>query len=643
MTPRCLHHTLSLGLSLLMAAGLGHAAGADGTATPAAADDPTLLSLEQLVNTEVMTATRFARSISDAPSAVSVITADDIRLYGFQTLGQILDHMRGLYLSYSPSYVYLGARGYGGDDLFAGRVLLLIDGAPAADGVFDQIYLGDDSLVDPALIDRIEYAPGTGSALYGRNAFVGVIHVITKPGRRLQGFNGSVGLADSGDRRTRLSAGWRHDNGLEWLASVSLGRNDGRVAPEVGDIMRELDSRAHWDRWLFKLRQGEWSAQLMAVERRTAESMPGSRFSTAEANRVLTIEHDTQPAAALSVSSRLTLGDYRYRTDASLSGVGDPEVLESGYRGRWWGAETLWSYEGLAGHRLVAGLSFRHDYRQEESFSPGDGQPLLRFAQGRRSLGLSIEDEVALGERCRGTLGLRRDQPQGSEASLNPRVALACQTEAGWTAKLSHGRATRFASRAEEGFAEPQSLHPESMATTEAVLEGRRDALRWLASLYHYRIQRPVFENSDMAQAARLSGRGAEFELEWQHAGWRLRGSHAWQTLRDADGQRAGFSPRTVTKLLMSAPLDGERARLSATVRHLGSYQVPFVTRTSSRTQLDVMGLWRPDGGRWEWAMGVRNLLDERYRDIEDYMGDSPALTERRNRTLWLTTTWSWP
>jgi outer membrane receptor protein involved in Fe transport len=620
---------------LPLVACMGVALAAHATHGPAAdVSDPTLLPLEQLVETEVITAARFARRISDAPSAVSVMTAEDIRIYGFQSLGQILDHMRGVYLTYSPDYVFLGARGYGGDEVYAGRVLLIIDGVPAADGIFDQIYLGDDSLVDPAMIDRIEYAPGTGSALYGRNAFVGVIHVITKRGRDLQGVQASAGAAQFGERRGRLSAGYRHADGTEWLASVSLGRNDGRSAPEIGDVYAD-SARATWDRWLLKARHGEWSAQAMAVQRRLTDTDPIGSYRITEANRVATLAHDSQPAPHFTASHRLTLGDYRYHYGSEPGGL-----YGGGYRGRWWSAETLWTYDGLDGHRLVFGAVFRHDHRQESTdFSREPGFEYdSRLSVRRRSLGLSVEDEFALTDACRGTLGLRVDRRDDHTTRSNPRAALVCDVHDGWTAKLSHGRATRFPSRSDEGFIDPVPLPPESIATTEAVVEGRFQDLRWAGSLYRYRIDHRLYIDPP---ADRLDGQGAEMELEWQRGGWRVRGSQAWQSLRDGGGLRPTYSPRTVTKLMVSAPLDGERLRLSATVRSLGAYQRTWGPGTPRATLVDVVGLWRPGGGPWEASLGVRNLFDERYPDVEDYFAEPELLVGRRNRTVWLSLTGS--
>ena len=62
------------------------------------------LPLEQLMQMQVTTASRYAQTALEAPAAVSVVTADDIQLFGYRTLADVLASMRGLYVSYDRSY-----------------------------------------------------------------------------------------------------------------------------------------------------------------------------------------------------------------------------------------------------------------------------------------------------------------------------------------------------------------------------------------------------------------------------------------------------------------------------------------------------------------------------------------------------------
>jgi iron complex outermembrane receptor protein len=75
--------------------------------------DLTRLPLEQLMLLEVVTASRFPQKVAQAPSAVTVITADDIRTYGYRTLADALSSVRGLHVTYDRNYRYLGVLGFG--------------------------------------------------------------------------------------------------------------------------------------------------------------------------------------------------------------------------------------------------------------------------------------------------------------------------------------------------------------------------------------------------------------------------------------------------------------------------------------------------------------------------------------------------
>ena len=79
------------------------------TATAAPLDsqqDLTALPMEQLLNLEVYTASKFAQKVSEAPSAVSIVTAADIKDYGYRTLADILKSIRGMYVTNDRNYSY---------------------------------------------------------------------------------------------------------------------------------------------------------------------------------------------------------------------------------------------------------------------------------------------------------------------------------------------------------------------------------------------------------------------------------------------------------------------------------------------------------------------------------------------------------
>lgn len=231
----------------------------------AAAQDLTSVPFEQLLETEVVGAAQFSQQLTDSPSAVSVVTAEEIRRFGYRTLAEILNNMRGLNMGFDGAYYFPGGRGYGLPGEYAGRVMLRIDGQPVADSVFNQIYLGEDGLLDTELIERVEYAPGPGAALYGNNAFLGVINVVTLRGRDLDGGEVAVTTGSNQDRKARASWGKRLDNGAEWLVSASASRADLPDYPFDGVVLQDNQDG---QRLFLKGSQGPWSIEGAYAERK---------------------------------------------------------------------------------------------------------------------------------------------------------------------------------------------------------------------------------------------------------------------------------------------------------------------------------------------------------------------------------------
>ena len=93
------------------------------------------LSLEQLLDVKITSASKFSRRVSDAPASVSVLTAEDFRTYVWRTLAEALASVRGLYVTSDRAYSYLGARGFQPVGDYNSRVLLLIDGYRLNDNV----------------------------------------------------------------------------------------------------------------------------------------------------------------------------------------------------------------------------------------------------------------------------------------------------------------------------------------------------------------------------------------------------------------------------------------------------------------------------------------------------------------------------
>jgi iron complex outermembrane receptor protein len=139
------------------------------------------VDLLELLNVEVSTATKTAQSIADAPAIITVITAADISRYGYQSVGEALEHVLGFYFVDDHILPNVGVRGVPGG-LFAesGVIKVMIDGASVAYRSTSGNWLGVE-LIPLSSVQQIEVIRGPASALYGADAFLGVVNVITLP------------------------------------------------------------------------------------------------------------------------------------------------------------------------------------------------------------------------------------------------------------------------------------------------------------------------------------------------------------------------------------------------------------------------------------------------------------------------------
>jgi iron complex outermembrane receptor protein len=134
----------------------------------------------------VVSATRTERSLRDVPSAVTVVTAEEIRASGATELAELLQTVPGLDLMrVSTGDLNVSARGF--NQSSSSTLLVMIDGRSAYVDFFGVI--GWDRLnVTLQDIERIEVIRGPGgSALYGANAFLGTINIVTKRVRDMPG------------------------------------------------------------------------------------------------------------------------------------------------------------------------------------------------------------------------------------------------------------------------------------------------------------------------------------------------------------------------------------------------------------------------------------------------------------------------
>ena len=161
-----------------------------------AQEDFSDLSLEELLNVPVVTATRQAQKSSDAPATVYVFSEERIRARGYRNLEDLLEDVPEVEIqrkSNHETWNHISIRGIAGNEKF----IVLMDGIRVSSPTGDHHLVGTNYPLTNAR--RVEVILGPASALYGVDAFSGIIHIITRSGEEVSGgrFTGSYGRFDT--------------------------------------------------------------------------------------------------------------------------------------------------------------------------------------------------------------------------------------------------------------------------------------------------------------------------------------------------------------------------------------------------------------------------------------------------------------
>ncbi|WP_460505013.1 TonB-dependent receptor plug domain-containing protein [Hydrogenophaga soli] len=579
--------------------------------------DLTQVPFEQLLDTDIVTAKKLVKQVSEAASAVSVVTADDIKALGYRSIHDILNSMRGIMMvRNNDGYSYLAGRGLGSKD-YAGRVTMLIDGLRVSDNVFGQSYFGTDGVLDVELIERVEYIPGAGSAIHGNGAFLGVVNVITKKGKDVGGVQVSQEFGANHWNRTRLTYGKQFDNGLDLLLSGSTYRNSGRFATTYDGYPDRVDKernqrlfvKGSFEGWGL---EGSWSRHPSAMNLGEVQATDESAFWT--------LTHDRRLGPDLKLSAQASVGQYLF--DQNSPGGTDFA------RGRWYGLDLKFVGTWFDRHTWVFGTEHRNDHEQRLRFEGAGYDMRTRH----RTDAAYVYDNHDILDNLQLNYGLRVDHHDTGRQTLSPRMGLIYRPWEGAVLKLSSGKANRqpvpyesYGSVAWGVVPEGYVLPTEQVTLNELVWEQQLGPrTRLMASLFGYRTRDRSYVNWDLSQLVqqRIVSSGAD--VEWEHNwidGRRLKVSYAWQTAKDDGGRQIPLSPHHLLKLNFSAPWMDDRVRWGVEAQAVsrrcvglqstdaciavGGYSVTHLTLSSSRL---VPG--------WEASVSVRNLFNRRYSDF---------------------------
>ncbi len=654
--------------------------------------DLTNIPFDALVKNEVLTASRLASQVSDSPAAVSIVTAQDIRTFGYRTLADVINSMRGLYTTFDRRYDYLGGRGFGSPGDFAGRIMILIDGYAAQDNIYGQVYIDNSGLLDMELIDRVEYVPGTGSVTYGNGAFLGIINVITKNGRDFNGAQVSAEMSSFGTTKERATYGMQMDNGANILLSASSLRSDGQNL--YFPYFEAMDAGKGWaidqdfergKRLFAKFEFEGLTLQTGISTRVKASPLPrranafNKTYQVNDTSSFVNAKYDFDISDKLKSATRLYFGNYKDRALREYGSV-DPadQYVRSNMNGSWLGVDQKFVLTQLKDQLIVVGAEFRHDYQQElgslglTAQQVENGVDPSKYAYLSKNLGLYLFDEFAINDKLTANVGLRHDRPSSFDCSgatcidyaysthTSPRVALTYTHSPQTTYKASYSSAYRLPTPNELPSDSWTLYKPEQVDATELVLvHDYLSGLRFTGSIYNYRLQDISYLDSHLGTrvydgSSQTKGLEIQLDKSWED-GMRLRTSASWQDATDPEGKTLVNSPRVLAKLNLSVPLGQHCWLAGLEAQYLGERITKeirddddVVTREGrSLGGTALMNVTLSNNRKWHGLsaiFSIKNIFDNRYEAVSPRTFSSSDTfldtMQMDGRTFWLQVTY---
>lgn len=545
----------------------------------------------------VSIATGSPQPLQRAPSTATVITAEDIAAMGAKDLDEVLETVPGVHVSrsailYSPIYAF---RGIGSNNTNP-QVLMLQNGVPV-----NSIYRGDKGQSWGGLpldnIARIEVIRGPGSALYGADAYSGVINIITKTAKDI---NGSKLGARGGsfDTWNTFALHGEHYGPVEVSAYVNVGGTDGSKKSIAEDKQTVNDSRFHtdaslapgpistgydsidanldlaYDKW--RLRSGYMLRDNVGTGAGISSALDPIGTETSERFNTDLSWIDTQFAKDWGLGFSASF--LHYSVDGN-----EYHMLPAGTRlgplyfpdgmigspGRWERqirVSGFANYTGITDHNLRLGVG--HDdldlYRTRtwKNFLllpngvPKPTGPVIDYgyiqphilSNSRTNNYFYLQDEWSFARDWTLTAGVRYDCYSDFGTAVNPRLAMVWTVDLDLTAKFLWGRAFRAPAFVEQYGINPvaagnSSLMPETMDTYEVDFSwrARRDTQVNL-NFFQYdlaQIIRLVRDplpalGSTFHNTGKQVGRGLELETTWDATySLRLTGHYSFQTSID--------------------------------------------------------------------------------------------------------------
>ncbi len=593
--------------------------------------------LSKLLDTKVSAASRYLQTLKEAPAAVTIISAEEIRRYGFRTLAEALNSVSGFFITDDRNYTYLGVRGFGRPSDYTNRVLVQVNGHTLNESVYGSAPVGTDLALDLGAIERIEIVKGPGSALYGAGAMFAVVNLVTRKGVGIDGVRLAVEAGSPGLVRGAAMAGKELGNGVDVFLSAqgtSIAGEDVYSkefdTPETNNgVARGLDGDHNFG--LFgSLSTGGLNLQALAVSREKAYptaawgvAFNDDRAKTLDRRIAFELGYAARLNAAMSLDLRAAYDDYFYKGWYPYETL----WLDSS-SGRAWLGEAKFQWDLKANNRLVAGALFqdnvRADYRMWDSESVSfDGNYPFRLWS------LYAHDEFQAARNLSFVVGLRYDYYSSVGGAITPRVAVVWHASPSGTLKVLYGEAFRKPTIYETYYEDPATLYKanpdirrERIQTGELVWENVwSPRLYSSVSLYRWAMKDLIDQRTDPADGwveftnlGRVTATGLDADLRARPAsGVEVYIGYTLQNAKDSDtGVRLTNQPRHLVNTGLSLSLPRVLTASLRTVLETGRTTIRGA-KTSGFALVSANLISEPLLGHLRLGVTVRNLFDTTY------------------------------
>ncbi|MEO8843858.1 MAG: TonB-dependent receptor plug domain-containing protein [Kofleriaceae bacterium] len=583
----------------------------------------------------VVGAAKREQSLGNVASAVTVITADRIKRFGYRTVGEAVASVAGAYFEDTRIVATIGFRGINILGDFNTRILVLVDGASVNEGWGSFAGVGYGELVAIDDIARIEVIRGPVSSVYGTNAFFGIINIVTRGATETPRAWGRVGLnsingaiASAGFSQGTVRQQIRGTVQTMWRLPETLS------VPEVGDNLKG-DASNLVAGSVVGTYNGTF-AQVRAYRFRRDSPFapyngdPGASNPYNEYNSQLLVEggHTEELSKHLTIAGRAYYNMYEFFDHIAQYGLdpfedfGDATTVGVELRGRY---EAIPELLGI-----TAGTEGNFNRTRSRSYTVG-GADEVDVPKDFNIEGLYTELDGNLTPWLGYTAGARYDRNSAIDTKLSPRAALFISKPEKYGVKFLYAEGFRNPSAYEAFFYDNVTFAPADQLRSETIrsyeLVGWAKPIGGLStriSAYYWDArgiveQLPV-PNPTPAQVnlisfqnvGRIVTEGVEVEASYRNSGgWYAFGGGAYSRVGSSDTGGA-LSYAVVNAPAVTAAGGVSTPKLFG-LGHL-STELTYISDRLTRPQMD--GSASPDSPAWYGLNAVLYLPDVRGFDV---------------------------